>query len=186
MQIKTKKLLIAIVTLLILITGTIGATLAWLTDQTDTVKNTFTVGNVDITLTETTGDEYKMVPGNPINKDPKVTVLQNSEECWLFIEIIESDNLADFIDYSLADGWSVLGGGVNNVYYRLVAASDIDQEFEVIAGNAVNVKSTVTKDMMDDLEDDPTLLPTLTFKAYAVQKAGVDSAAEAWAIINTP
>ena len=33
--------------------ASIGGTLAWLTDQTGPVTNTFTAGNIDITLDET-------------------------------------------------------------------------------------------------------------------------------------
>lgn len=71
-----------------------GATLAWLTDKTETITNTFTVGNVDISLEETTSD-YKMVPGNTIAKDPKITVEAGSEACWLFVKIDESTTLDD-------------------------------------------------------------------------------------------
>ncbi len=185
MTIQTKKLLIAIVALLILITGTIGATLAWLTDETAAVKNTFTVGDVNITLTEEAGGaskEFKMVPGTTITKDPKVTVLANSEPCWLFIEVTESSNLDYFITYGIrlgTDGWSELTGH-DNVYYREVDASIENQEFFILTNNTVTVNQSVTKADMEALTQDT--LPTLTFKAYAVQKAEVNTVAEAWAI----
>lgn len=185
MTIQTKKLLIAIVALLILITGTIGATLAWLTDETAAVKNTFTVGDVNITLTEEAGGtskEFKMVPGTTITKDPKVTVLANSEPCWLFIEVTESSNLNYFITYGIrlgTDGWSELDGH-DNVYYREVDASIENQEFFILTNNTVTINQSVTKADMEGLTQDT--LPTLTFKAYAVQKAEVNTVAEAWAI----
>ena len=47
----------------ILVVGSVAATLAYLTDKTSTVENTFTAGNISITLEETTGEQYKMVPG---------------------------------------------------------------------------------------------------------------------------
>ena len=96
--------------------GVVGGTLAWLTDQTDEVKNTFTVGDINIGLTETTAD-YKMVPGNTIAKDPTVTVKANSEACWLFVQVTESTDLKDFITYAIAEGWTALPG-VDGVYYR--------------------------------------------------------------------
>ena len=91
-----KKLLIPIM-ILILVIGAVGGTLAWLTDKTDPVTNTFTVGNVDITLAETTGKTYKMVPGQTITKYPKVTVEAGSEECWLFVKIEKSTNYDNFM-----------------------------------------------------------------------------------------
>ena len=151
--------------------------IAWLTDQTQEVKNTFTVGNIDIDLAET-ADDFKMVPGNDIAKDPVVTVKAGSEDCWLFVKIDESANLADFIAYEVADGWTALEGE-DGVYYREVAAAEEDVAFSVLAGDTVHVLDTVTKEQMDALTQET--YPTLAFTAYAVQKANLADAAAAWA-----
>lgn len=172
-----KKTLALVLALTLLVAGVVGGTLAWLTDRTAEVKNTFTVGDINIDLTETTAD-YKMVPGNTIAKDPTVTVKTNSEACWLFVKVTESTDLKDFITYTVDTGWTELESGV---YYREVPASDADQTFPVLAGNAVTVKDTVTKAL---LETAKTSAPTLTFKAYAVQKDNVASASDAWAKVN--
>lgn len=161
----------------------IGGTYAWLTDNTPSIKNTFTVGNIDIDLVETKTD-FKMVPGTQIEKDPKVTVKANSEACWLFVKVEESTNLTDYIDYDIASGWTALTG-VNGVYYREVPASTIDQTFSVLKDDKVTVKNTVTKGMMDQLSATASpapVQPTLTFTAYAVQKSGFETnVAGAWA-----
>lgn len=183
---KTKKLMAAVAVALTLCV-TIGGTLAWLTDKTESKVNTFTVGNIDIDLGETTSD-YKMVPGNTIAKDPKVTVKKNSEACWLFVKVEESSNLDDFITYTVpvaADKWVQLvdasGNDVDGVYYREVPASTNDQVFDVLAGNKVTVKESVTKAMMDALNMAGATQPSLTFTAYAVQKAHFATPAAAWA-----
>lgn len=172
-----KKTLALVLALTLLVAGVVGGTLAWLTDQTAEVKNTFTVGDINIGLTETTAD-YKMVPGNTIAKDPTVTVKANSEACWLFVKVTESENLDTFITYAIAEGWTELEAGV---YYREVPASTADQTFSVLAGNAVTVKSNVTK---TTLETAKTNAPTLTITAYASQlhKNATEtfSASEAW------
>lgn len=172
-----KKTLALVLALTLLVAGVVGGTLAWLTATTSEVTNTFTVGDINIDLTETTTD-YKMVPGNTIEKDPKVTVKANSEACWLFVEVTESANLKDFITYAIATGWTELEAGV---YYREVPASDADQTFSVLAGDAVTVKDTVTKAM---LTADNFTNPTLTFKAYAIQKEHFTTAAAAWAEVR--
>ena len=178
---KTMFMILAVV----LIVGiSVGGTLAWLTATTESVTNTFTVGDININLKETTSN-YKMVPGNTIAKDPKVTVLKDSEACWLFVKIEKSTNLDDFITYAVADGWTALTG-VSGVYYREVAAATTDVSFEVLDKNSVTVKNTVTKAMMNDLQKDGAPQPTLTFTAYAVQKENVTSAADAWAKVSTP
>lgn len=174
-----KKTLALVLALTLLVAGIVGGTLAWLTDQTAEVKNTFTVGDINIGLTETTAD-YKMVPGNTIAKDPTVTVKANSEACWLFVKITESTDLKDFITYAIAEGWTALPG-VDGVYYREVPASAADQTFSVLAGDAVTVKSDVTRTMLETAKTDA---PTLTFKAYAIQKDHFATADAAWAEVS--
>ena len=174
-----KKTLALVLALTLFVAGVVGGTLAWLTDQTAEVKNTFTVGDINIGLTETTTD-YKMVPGNTIAKDPTVTVKANSEACWLFVKVTESTDLKDFITYAIAEGWTALPG-VDGVYYREVPASAADQTFSVLAGDAVTVKSDVTRTMLETAKTDA---PTLTFKAYAIQKDHFATADAAWAEVS--
>ena len=178
------KTLVALLSLVLLLGCSLSGTLAWLADKTDPVTNTFTVGDVNIELDETTGTEYKIVPGVNIAKDPKVTVKADSEACWLFVKIEESANWPDELTYAVATGWEELEGGV---YYRQVGASDRAQEFYVLAGEGegvyangmVTVSDTLTKSELQQLASNN---PTLTFTAYAVQREGVDTPEEAWKI----
>lgn len=177
---KAKKLT-AIVAIALVVCMSIVGTLAWLTDKTDTVTNTFTVGKVAIDLTETERD-YKMVPGTTLDKDPTVVVKSGSEACWLFLEVTKENNLDSFITSSIAEGWTALAGNPG-VYYREVAATTADVSFAVLAGNSVAVKTTVTNEMLTALTD--STLPKLSFKAYAIQKSGFDTASAAWATAKT-
>lgn len=163
----------------------VGGTLAWLTDKTDAVVNTFTESDVDITLAETTGPSYKMVPGDTIAKDPKATVLADSEACWLFVKVVESTDkkFDDYMTYEMAAGWTELTEG-SGIYYREVSDTAADQVFNVLADNQVKVKTTVTKAMMDELTT--ANYPTLTFTAYAIQRASFETAEAAWEGITTP
>ena len=160
-----------------------GATFAWLTAKSDTVVNTFTYGDINITLEETTGSDYKIIPGVDIGKDPKVTVKAGSEACWLFVKVEEEGTfVADKVTYSVADGWTK-GDGTKipaNVYYREVAANDANQEFPVLKDNKITVSNTLTK---IDIKDILTTTPKLSITAYAIQKDGMDTAAMAWAAI---
>ena len=193
-----KKLVIGVTAFALLLCFAIGGTLAWLVAKSDKVVNTFTYGDINISLSESENLNLKMVPGNTITKDPKVTVKANSEACWLFVEIEKSSNFDTFMTYEIADGWTQLTGSTELVYYRQVSAKDAAQEFNVIKNNTVTVKDGVTKAMLNafDTNKDGTLsaeeqksLPTLTFTAYAVQMEGfndsqkteADNAALAWA-----
>ena len=176
-----KKKVLSIVAVVLVLCCAIGGTLAWLTDKTDPVVNTFTVGDINIELKETTTN-YKMVPGNTISKDPKVTVQANSEACWLFVKVEKSSNFDSFMTYDMADGWTALPG-VTGVYYREVAATTAATDFSVLKDNSVLVKDSVTKADLNALIRDT--FPTLTFTAYAVQKDNVATATDAWTKANT-
>ena len=189
-----KKATIAVTALLLVLCFAIGGTLAWLKAETKPVVNTFTYGDINIDLSETTGDEYKMIPGNYITKDPKVTVDANSEACWLFVKVEKSDNYADYLaNYTIADGWTALDG-VDGVYYREVNAdtAKAGTSYQVLKGDTVTVLDSVKKSDLDAFKNGTVDEPTLTFTAYAVQLDGFNAttntaaknAALAWAEIN--
>lgn len=101
---KKKILSIALVVAMVAIIA-VGS-IAYFTDK-DSAKNTFTVGNVGIDLTEKEWDANLaengtpvLMPGQTIAKDPLVTVDDNSEDCWLFVKIEWSRYVA-YIDLAI-------------------------------------------------------------------------------------
>ena len=189
-----KKSMIAVVAVVFALCFAIGGTLAWLIDTTSEVKNTFTVGDINIELWEhnyesdtlgsdtvTGNDNYKMIPGDTLPKDPYVIVKANSEACWLFVKVEKSGNFDDFMTCDIADGWTALNDADNDgvaddgVYYREVGATgDNDSNpFYILENNKVTVNGEVTKDKLSALASEGVELPTLTFTAYAVQSDNV-------------
>ena len=94
-----KKTLAIILAFVLVVALSVSATLAFLTDN-DKVTNTFTVGDVQISLAEPTvkddpvygtyikenqegGYEYKLLPGHKYTKDPTTTVEADSEPCYV-------------------------------------------------------------------------------------------------------
>ena len=201
-----KKIITTITMLALIICFTIGGTLAWLMDTTDPVQNTFTSGDVDITLTETpntnitdddeTNDSWsaQMIPGNTYAKDPKVTVkgATDAVDCWLFVKVEEKGNAQTYLDYSFRfdddSEWKKLDTVTEEgttVWYREVTASETDQSWYLLDGKEgyadgfVYVDDTaVTKETVDTAAN-----AELVFTAYAAQKDNrtVD---EAWALFN--
>lgn len=175
-----KKVIISVLALALVLCLGIGGTLAYLTAKTDPVKNTFTYGDINIRLEETTGNTYKMIPGATISKNPTVIVEKDSEACWLFVKVEKSNNFDDFMVFAINPEWKKLEN-VDNVYYMEVEATTVrDVTYDILNGNGLIVKSSVTKTDLAKLTEDT--YPTLTFTAYAVQKEGFDSAKEAWKI----
>ena len=184
-----KKKIALLMAMVMLFGMTVAGTLAWLQAETDPVVNTFTVGNINITLDEADVDdtdedgnvterdkanEYKMIPGQTYTKDPIVTVKADSEDCYLFVKVIELNNtLPDTTDKVIE--WTMLETGwtydaTNDVYHRNVALSDTDTPFHLITGDTIKISESLTKDI---LEANGFVAPTLTFKACAVQSANV-------------
>ena len=180
---------IALLALVLVIGCVAGGTVAWLVATSDTVTNTFTYGDINITLAETTGEDYKIIPGKDIPKDPKVTVTAGSEACWLFVKVEESGTfVADKVTYAIADSWTQ-GNGTeipSNVYYREVSAEDAKNgvSYYVLAGNTTYPNGVITVSSDLTKENIPTANPTLTFTAYAVQKENITTAADAWAKVT--
>lgn len=189
------KAFVAILALVLALGCAAGGTFAWLTAQTGTVTNTFTYGDINITLGETTGNDYKIIPGVNIKKDPKVTVAANSEACYLFVKVEESGTfVTNKVTYSIANGWTQ-GKGTDgipaNVYYREVGADDAKagKDYYVLAGDTdspngvITVSGELTKDDIKTITAENQ--PKLKFTAYAVQKDGIADAATAWGKIPT-
>ena len=189
-----RRMLFTLALVLVVAVASVGGTLAWLKVSTTPVVNTFTVGNINITLTETKGTvkdgkhEFKIIPGVDIEKDPKVTVKANSEACWLFVKVeeanwpsaMESGTTTRKVKYDIAEGWQLVPEQTN-VYYREVSATTEDTDFAVLKDNKVTVSQNLTKAEANAI----TASPTLTFTAYAVQKDGITDVTTAWTQAST-
>ena len=198
-----KKTLILVLSLTLILGIIAGGTFAWLKASSDQVVNTFTVGDINIELKEhplKTGDaydgksidtsatpvikvdNYKMMPGRTLQKDPYVIVKANSEACWLFVKIEKSANFDTYMEFEVDSNWIALEGQ-DGVYYRQVEATTADTaKMYVLKDNVVTVKSTVTK---AQLEAAQTTNPTLKLTAYAIQLEGFENnPSGAWTAVN--
>lgn len=175
-----KKILTTLALIMCAVLLTVGTTLAWLTDQSNKIENTFTVGDIEIELEESDNLDLKIVPGKEITKDPQVTVLANSENCYLFVKLEKVNNFDAYMTFEMAEGWTALDG-VDGVYYRLVDLSENDQTFDVIKDNTIIVYSELTK---TELAVANTRNPQLNVQAFAVQELGSANASEAWAKLS--
>lgn len=163
----------------------VGGTAAWLAAKSEPIASTFTFGDINITLKETDPQEQptKIIPGVDIKKALKVTVQADSVDCWLFVKVEEAGTFVNGkVTYFIDDGWTKGDGAIpKGFYYREVRDVTADEVFHVLKGDKITVSNTLTKEDIQNI----TNQPTLTFTAYAVQREGIDTAAEAWARIGT-
>lgn len=98
-----KKRIAVLMAVMLLIGVASGATLAWLKASATPVRNVFTVGDITLTLAETVEPTFHFVPGDELDKDPKVTVGANSENCYVFVKIDVANNQCTDADGVTAD-----------------------------------------------------------------------------------
>ena len=158
-----------------------GGTFAYLQSTTGDVKNNFNANQVTVSLEETTGNNYNIIPGTEQSKDPKVTV-NNTVDAYVYVEV--TDTTQGLVEYSIADGWTPLDG-FEGVYYRKVAKSTEPQVFNVLKDDKVSYSTALENSNMLDAEGNLKEGIELTFKAHAIQKAGFDSAVAAYKQIPT-
>ncbi len=194
MRAKSKILATALAAAL-LVTGTVFGTMAYLTDQ-DTVTNTMTVGNIDITLDEAKTDvdgtpvegaarvqenTYKLVPGHKYTKDPTVHVEADSEDSYVFvtvtneiadIEAAKTDAYAPILKQITDNGWKKLTG--YDVYYQEYTSPAEETDLKVFDNFKINGE-------VENAELAEYAGKTIVVNAYAVQQDGFGSAEAAWA-----
>ena len=125
-----KKTLLLVLCAVAVVAASVLGTLAYLTDRS-TVENTFTVGNVSITLDEAVTDEngklidesgngkaggrtelgnqYHLLPGKEYIKDPMITVNAGSEDSYvrMILTVYNADAVQALIDADNGDGDAV-------------------------------------------------------------------------------
>ena len=172
-----KKLVSLCLVLALAITAAIGGTMAYFTD-TDEATNTFTVGNVDIDLTEPKWDESgsadapEVYPGEALAKDPTVTN-NGANPCFVRVSVTGWDSLinaglsennitykTDYVASKLGENWVLHTDGY--FYYEKVleAGATTDALFDQIV---------IPSDLING---DGETKYNIDVKAYAVQAQG--------------
>ena len=205
---RSKSLVLALCAIL-LVVGTVLGTVAYLQD-TASVVNTFTVGNVHLKLDEAvvdekgeptggrteTGNAYHLLPGETYTKDPTVTVLKGSEESY--VRMMLTLNCASELDAIFAPNGAVLTeifkgyDATKWEYVDVTRGNDntITYEFRYFE----TVKPEKDTDLVLDALFDTVTVPNtmtgdqlatiadleITVEAHAIQATGFANADEAW------
>lgn len=205
---RSKSLVLALCAIL-LVVGTVLGTVAYLQD-TASVVNTFTVGNVHLKLDEAvvnekgeptggrteTGNAYHLIPGETYTKDPTVTVLKGSEESY--VRMMLTLNCASELDAIFAPNGAVLTeifkgyDATKWEYVDVTRGNDntITYEFRYFE----TVKPEQNDDLVLDALFDTVTVPNtmtgeqlatiadlkITVEAHAIQATGFANADDAW------
>ncbi len=178
-----KKILALCLVIALAVTAVTGVTLAYFTD-TDAADNVFTIGNVDIELTEPKWDENldgaekieDVYPGQEIEKDPTVTNT-GSNPCYVRVTV---DGLKPFaegvapIELVGIDSTKWVKGSEStdskHVYYYTEV---LEPEAVVTLFTSIVIPTGVTNADSADY--------TIPVSAEAIQSEGFETYTEAWA-----
>ena len=216
---RTKKIITLAMAAVLLVSTTVAVTVAYLQDATEVVKNTFSVGDVQITLDEADvnlygvangtvrdkANEYKLIPGHTYVKDPTVHVDSTSEDCYLFVEVVNNLGAAeaesvnggyqDIEAQMTANGWVKMATPNTNIWYLatngIIRKIDVDgadksnlnfevfKEFKVLEtaiGGATPATGAVEGAVyLDDYKTENDANKYITIKAYAIQADGFEN-----------
>ena len=213
------KVVVLLLAVVLLIGCTIGGSVAYLMANTNTVTNTFVVGNIgNLTLTEenddgdhTTGNEYKIVPGAKIAKNPVVTYTPAQAETgtenvpvYVFVKVGVttgerkwSVNGKEYsfdngkVTWTVGDDWTALTG-FPGVFYNEI------EEDELTAATTLNVMKTIetvnekaktievsSNIVKNDVSTVATNIGSIQFTAYAIQQDTFADASAAWTALQT-
>ncbi|MGN1114697.1 MAG: SipW-dependent-type signal peptide-containing protein [Oscillospiraceae bacterium] len=210
MKTKRKSILLAICACALVAVSVLG-TMAYLTSK-DEVKNTFTVGNVEIKLDEAkvdgdgkaiTGEgaervknnSYKLVPGAKLDKDPTVTVAKDSEKSYVrMLVTINKKSALDKIGIKMTDVFEGYNAG-QWIFTGQKDNNDDTMTYEFRYKNAVPETSSDTVlpplftgiKVPDELNNQQLAsLKDLNIKviAEAVQADGFADEEEAFSVLN--
>lgn len=183
MKTKSKALLLTLCAVLLIAASVLG-TMAYLTSSAE-VKNTFTVGKVEIKLDEAkvnadgipvegaarvTANSYKLMPGNTYTKDPTVTVKAGSEESYVRMKVT-FNNATEIIALCTDPEFADEVTGVENAFplirmVKFVKANAAKWD-GIIPDNMVDTEEMLADEYYFDAAND-----TLTYYFYYNETVG--------------
>ncbi|MBQ8533721.1 MAG: hypothetical protein IJ462_02710 [Clostridia bacterium] len=182
----------------LLVAGSVAATLAYLTSKTEVVTNTFTVGNVAITLDEAKvnvngvpvnnegtvvelasaprvmTNSYKLIPGESYTKDPTVHVASGSEASFVFVKVVDGieaiQDATTIANQMIANGWKETA--TDNVW---VYAKDAGEGTHTLVDASQSAKDLIVFNNFKVLSNANVGAYTeanIKIEAFAIQAAG--------------
>ena len=189
---KAEKVLIVLLCAVLIMGATVAGTFAFLTSR-DSVQNTFTIGNVKITMDEAKVTEYgvkdgdsrvgantyKLVPGQTYTKDPTVYVDGDSEPCFVFVKI--ENGLGSDAALTMESGWAKIEETGNTSVWVYGTA----EAPKVLAANS---SATPFTSFAFGQNADPSAYSSaaINVTAYAIQSTDLDvtTSAAIWALLK--
>lgn len=166
-----KKTLILVLSVAVIAAAAIGGTIAYFS-ETKTANNTFTVGNVNIELTEPNWaaqgsvDADTVYPGEPLAKDPTIKNT-GANPCMIRVKVtMPFDGITyrtDWVENKLGSDWYKASDG----YFYYMKPLDLDATTDALFDQVV-MPTTLTND-----RSNPLPVYNIKVDVQAVQAQGI-------------
>lgn len=185
-----KKTLLTILAVVLVCCIAVTGTLAYLKADTmeNPVKNTFVAdgdgvmgvitlnehkavqgedGNYSLTTDVVTSNEYNLLPGTNVPKDPYITLVEKSTvKAYLYVEVVNGLGNKG-ISYAMDDNWTLVTGVTGTKGGAVYVYKDIiDEAYE---GNTINIIKNKTIVVADPLTLTGSEKVSLDFYGYLAQ-----------------
>ena len=170
-----KKIIALVLVVALTAAVTFGATVAFLTDETEVKHNVFNVGNVDIEITEKVSDttaefvtnedgtEYSLIaPGDKLEKE---VVVSNNGNLDAYVAVTVTLNNADKINKAIDNYYEKKGytpDQIQAVFDAVFEGWGLNYEKKDADGNALGMRLTITGDDMPEYTLQVDSVKTLT------------------------
>lgn len=200
----SKKILALVLSVAVVASIAAAGTLAWLSDNSGTVTNTFAVGTqgkVGIILDEAVldanteraegdregrtslGNDYTdIVPGKALEKDPTVVVSADSVESILYVAVKDTFGTVGDTDepvaaWSIADGWEVAVQKNTDGVTIYKHTENVIANDEIVVFDGVTISGNLDNDTLEAAIEGKTI----QIAAFAVQADNITAEAAATA-----
>ena len=139
---KMKNMLIGGMSLALVACISVGGTLAYLSDNTGTMTNTFKFGTLEVTQKETDGTTnvpnsgsltYEdLVPGDTVKKEVKISLADHKVDAYVYVAVKNSNNT--LVKYGNVEDESFVAG-VGSDWIKVNSAAGKAYDLYVYAGN---------------------------------------------------
>lgn len=156
---KRKNLLIAAGIVCILVIGTVAAYFT----STDEASNVFTVGKVDITLTEPNWDSEEeagkhagVVPNQVLLKDPTITNVSEHNDAYVFLRVTVPKRSVKTADLTTGQ---VSSSAVSQDLFQMNSTANLNSNWKGVntGGNRHSYNDTWVDSIIDDSDPDNTV-----------------------------
>jgi len=153
-------------------------------ENTSSSIQTYTIGNVSITMdvakvdvygmyetditNRTTDNSYKLMPGKTYIQDPTIHISADSDDAWLFVKI--ENQISDVTEPLQLNGWQPVEGYDNLYVYTGsgIAPVAVAGSYDIVVFESFTIRGDATNQQLEQMKN-----KSISVNAFGIQAEGV-------------